>query len=267
MRLGITGARGFIGSNLVSHLDSVCVPYVVMEREKFESYLNSGITHIVHLAGRTSSSKNLLLSDYLRDNVVLASKLLDLAHKIGAPVLLFSTYGYHPIQDIPPSAYHLSKALLEDVASYYASKFGLSIQILRLGSVYGANQSHGSLLFNILDQVNNSKKSLALHNVSALRSYVSVLDVIDFIMASLEKTAGYQTHFVGSPDLYSVKDFASLVLKIIGCTKSLEFALDDTMSEMELGLNMAIRHNMSMGNQYGWVPKRSLYQGLLEILQ
>ena len=264
MKLGITGTRGFIGSNLLLFLKNVRVPYVEMDGDCFDNYLDCGITNIIHLAGRTPSSTTLSVSDYLRDNVSLCSKVLDFAVKVNVPALLFSTYGYHPSQKNPVSAYHLSKAISEHVASYYVSQFGLKIQVLRLASVYGPTQRSGSLLQNILEQAKGAQEPIVIKSSSVLRSYVSVLDVLDFIMILLEKNPVSQTCFVGSPDLTSVGDFAHLVLETIGCRKNVKFISDDACSETEVSLHAAIKHNIAMGNQHEWYPKRSLHQGLKE---
>jgi nucleoside-diphosphate-sugar epimerase len=264
MKLGITGAQGFIGSNLLLFLKNVRVPYVEMDGDCFDNYLDCGITNIIHLAGRTPSSTTLSVSDYLRDNVSLSSKVLDFAVKINVPTLLFSTYGYHPSQKNPVSAYHLSKAISEHVASYYVSQFGLKIQVLRLASVYGATQRSGALLPSILEQAKGTQESIFIRNPNALRSYISVLDVIEFIMLILEKNSSPQTCFVGDHDLTSVGDFARLVLETIGCRKNVEFISDDACSETEVSLHAAIKHNIAMGNQHEWSPKRSLHQGLKE---
>jgi nucleoside-diphosphate-sugar epimerase len=266
MKLGITGTRGFIGTNFLLHLDAIGFPYVIMEGDIFEKYTSDAITHIIHLAGRTSSAEKLYLSDYIRDNVMLAAKIMDFAKQIQASVVVFSSYGYHPCQSVPPSDYYLSKAMLEDMASYYAYQFGLNIQVLRLGSVFGRYQNQASLLSNILSQIKGPNKTIYLRNLAALRSYISVKDVIEFIILVLDRKVRFEIHFVGARDLLSVKEFAESVMQAMNCTKEIELITNDINQVLEDCLIDAINQNILMGNQLSWMPKHSLAKGLSDTL-
>ncbi|WAM33649.1 UDP-glucuronic acid decarboxylase family protein [Caldicellulosiruptor morganii] len=177
MRYLITGACGFIGSNLVERLLTeghrvIGVDNLITGRiENIEEFLNTSnftfmnhdviepidieeeLDWIVHLASPASPPKYLKYPvETMRVNSEGTLHLLELARRKGAKFLFSSTsevYGnplVHPQTESywgnvnpigPRSVYDESKRYAEALIAAYRRKYGLSVRIVRIFNTYG----------------------------------------------------------------------------------------------------------------------------------
>lgn len=264
MKLGITGSKGFIGKNLVNHLKNRDIQFVELDTLNFDCYLDTQISHIIHLAGKTSVPNSWeMIPFFLDNNVVLTARVLDFALKIGAPVTLFSSYGYFDQSSIL-TPYHLTKAFTEQLANFYHQNFNLPITILRLASVYGVGQKMDHLFPLIVNQVlDPAIKEITVNSLNPKRSYIDVRDIIEFIILSLQKkTWGFHTYYVGDCKLYSVEDIIKKVLFIAGINKPYK-QRDDNVDD---SIVVNIQKNYSNISHLAWVPKYQLDDGIAHLL-
>lgn len=269
MKIGITGTKGFIGQNLLAGLKKQDFKYVEMNCLDLGMFEKSGITHIVHLAGKTSVADSWKgIPTFLESNVVLASKILDFASKIGASVMLFSTYGYYPDKNIPPiSPYHISKSLLEELAYFYNQRLSVPIHILRLASVYGMDQKKDCLIPKILRQILEEEvKEVVVDSLFPRRSYIDVRDIVEFIIFSLsQEKSKFNVSFLGSERLFSVQEVIETALEVSNSQKKYKGLNAQNAQEEEIFSN--IQKNMALENPYGWKTKYTLKEGLRYLME
>ncbi len=262
MKIAITGSKGFIGQHFITYLMTKNIDYIELIPDQLENY--SDITHIVHLAGKTSvmdSWNNVPI--FLEDNLTLTSMVLDYARKNRITVILFSTYGYHPEYPIN-SPYHLTKAFIEQLGLFYHQQFKLPISILRLGSVYGTGQKNYHLIPTILNQILNSDiQKILVKNLSTKRAYIDVRDVVESIYHYCQSTQAFHLEYVGSSILYTVEDIIKKMLRLAYVSKPY---YQETSNSSDSFL-ASIEKNMLIENHLKWVPKYSIDLGLKYLIE
>lgn len=262
MTIGITGASGFVGRHLVQFLKLDGISYIEIPRSNLEAFHSHGIEHIIHLAAQTSVEESWSgIPQILDSNVTLSAKVLDFAKEIGASVTLVSTYGYYPFPKMSPvSPYHLTKGFLEQLAQFYHENFDLRIHLVRLASVYGEDQNGGCLIPSIFRQIHDPDvKILTVNNLTPMRSYVNVKDVVEFLSKSYTEINGFHVSFVGSRHTMSVEKVLLTALDIAASNKPYTGAFDVADSKQ---IERAIKKNCALPNLIDWSPVFSLQEGL-----
>ena len=135
MNILVTGAKGFIGKNLILELKNLG-NNIVFEydnnstMEELDSYTKS-CDFIFHLAGVNRSEK---ISDFMEGNFGFTSILLDhlKKHNNSAPILITSS-----IQALQNNPYGISKKAGEELLLQYQSETGAKVFIYRLQNVFG----------------------------------------------------------------------------------------------------------------------------------
>ena len=133
MKILVTGANGFIGKNLISHLqelDSIEIIKFDIDTpfELIEDNIDN-IDFIYHLAGVNRPKYN---SDFFKGNTDLTTKILNLINskKLSIPFLITSS-----IQAIRDNDYGKSKKMAEDAVFEYGKNN--PVYIYRLHNVFG----------------------------------------------------------------------------------------------------------------------------------
>lgn len=263
MKIGITGSRGFIGKNLCSHLKKEKISFVEINNDNIE--ILDDLTHIIHLAARTSlqeSWENIPV--FIEDNVTYTAQILELAKKLKASVIVCSTYGINPDQKKFSSPYHMTKSFSEQVAKFSSDNFSIPVTILRLANVYGLGQKDTFLIPTIINQiVNEDVKKIMVNDLSPLRSYVDVRDVIDSILMTVRKKQKslFSTFFVGAKDLFSVEDLIQRALFISRVKKT--YGQRNLVRKNEINMSSFLSQCDVLP---GWFPKYSIDDGLKFLL-
>jgi len=180
VRIAITGAAGFIGSNLALRLaalghdvvgvDCLTDYYDVAQKQRNASDVRAagcelaeldlveddlkgvfrGATVVFHLAAQPGNSASVPFEDYLRNNIVATERLLEAVERTDELALFVnvstsSVYGEHATgpEDSAPapiSYYGATKLAAEQLALYRQRTRGLPACSLRLFSVYGERE-------------------------------------------------------------------------------------------------------------------------------
>lgn len=175
----ITGAKGFVGRNLIEKLNAKSIPLVALCKPQNESdnkntlhldlskkgwtrNLPKGIKTVIHLAQSSQYSKALEAADDLVSvNVDATAELLDWSYKHKITQFIYTSTGsvYKsgnlPLKENAPckpkGIYACSKYAAEILCTAYTDK--LNISIARLFGIYGCNQKRG-LIIDLVKKIN-----------------------------------------------------------------------------------------------------------------
>lgn len=222
-RLLITGASGFIGTNLLEHLkknmpvdeilavDSIKpafdAPWQEADVTQTDwSFLDSfKPTHVIHLAALTNHRLCADLTHAMATNVVatqhLFSKLASLGgvSKIIFPssIVVYANHARMPLQeDTSPLDYHhnhysLTKGFCEEICQHFRSPpYNLPILTFRLSNIYGPHQEWRAEKFpNLIPQIITQSirdKRIEVWNQTPVRDFVYVGDAVKAFLKGLE---------------------------------------------------------------------------------
>lgn len=187
MRIVITGAAGFIGTNLQVRLRELGVTDVVgLTRHDSEAVLRealSGADFVFHLA---AANRPVDPADFARVNAGLTQSIVDTLTASGRAVPVVFTSSSQAAAD---NAYGLSKRRAEDLLRSYAARSGAALHIFRLCNVFGkwARPFYNSAVATFCHQIAQGLEP-TVHNPSAPLRLVHVDDVVDALIACLPQS-------------------------------------------------------------------------------
>lgn len=259
MRIVVTGVAGFIGSHLaerlcelghavcgidnlsgyydrrlkLSNLDHLRSRGVTIEMrdlavDDVDDCL-SGAEVLFHLAAQPGLSEAVSFDDYLRNNVVATSRLLD-ASRAQPALRLFvhcstsSVYGRvaNATEDATPapiSNYGVTKLAAEQLVLSKFRETGFPCCSLRLFSVYGPRERPEKMFPKLISSILRSEP-FPLHDGSEghRRSFTFVSDVVDAFVACIARrdmVCG-QIINIGSEEVVSVPEAIAAAEEILG---------------------------------------------------
>ena len=135
MRVLVTGASGFIGKNLTTHLSETDgVEVLRYGRESTLDELRRGVVEadlVCHLAGVNRPDAD---SEFRRVNTDLTRTLCAFVQKAGKPIPILFASSVHADQGTP---YGLSKLAAEETLLGHSKQTGNPVYIIRLPNVFG----------------------------------------------------------------------------------------------------------------------------------
>ena len=212
MKYAVTGAAGFIGSQLAEALQGA--GHEVVGIDSFTDYYDpalkernargldvrrldlardeldfAGCDGVFHLAGQPGvRSFGDVFPLYLERNVLASQRVFEAAAAAGARVVFSSSssiYGeaerYPTAEDVPPrpvSPYGITKLACEHLARAYSTSFGLDAVVLRYFNAYGPRQRPDMAFPRILDALASGGPFALFGDGEQSRSFTFVADVV-----------------------------------------------------------------------------------------
>jgi len=265
-KIFVTGAAGFIGSNLVEAFLKKNDLVIGIDRDESRAhilkpflksfsmvwddikYMEAYYEHlkdidiIYHMAAASDIARSANNPSYdLVENVQGTHKILEMMRKLDLENLVFPStsvvYGENVPRPTPEnqgdfrpiSQYAASKAAVENFVHAYANMYGIKAWIFRFANVMGKNQRRGVVLdfVNKLDK--NPQELEILGDGNQLKSYIHVSDCIAgmFWVVAKNKNKNVQTYNLAVKDQVTVKELADIVCDEMGLTPKYKFTGGD----------------------------------------
>jgi nucleoside-diphosphate-sugar epimerase len=245
----ITGATGYIGSQLVNRLlsEKWNVSIIARESSSLERLkgnidnegLNihlcnddySNIDDIVkkskpevvfHLAAYFFENSYKDINNLIDSNVCFGTNLLEAMKRNNIRYFINTgTYWqcYKNEEYNPVNLYAATKEAFEKVIKYYIETSDIRVITLRLFDVYGPNDNRNKLITS-LEKFMESKESLLLSKGEQIMDYVFIEDVINAYLAAYEylknNVVKNEVFGISSDERYSLKEVIQMVEEILG---------------------------------------------------
>ncbi|MFN8603350.1 MAG: NAD(P)-dependent oxidoreductase [Candidatus Binatia bacterium] len=278
-RVLVAGATGFIGAALVSRLTRDGVSVVGASRTagvdlaSRDEVLRLGTFDvIVNAAGRTFvPASHDDPQAFVRDNVLVARNLLELARRTGARFVHAGSYVYGtpralPIDETHPLAphnpYSASKIAAERACEEAHRTGGVPVTILRVFNAYGAGQRREFLVPAIVAGIRVGTIELA--DAAPRRDFVHVDDVVDaFARALAWRHHGCEAVNVGSGRGVSVAELVEIAVRASGRDVAVRFANRERPGEIA----DVVADVRKAAATLGWRPHVALESGIAALVR
>lgn len=288
MKIAITGATGFIGTELISSLSSSAHEIFGLTRKK--EVLNQNINYhkvnwiitdysleslyevlkgmdiVIHLAAARGTEG--LITDY-HINEIITQNLLEscVKNNIKNFVFISSIAVYSEISKIPwkesesalpKTMYGISKLSCEALCFWYARNYDLKVKCLRLAQVLGMGE-HGGMMKKFITQAINKERLIVMGESIAVREYVYIKDVVKAIRLAMNyhKSGLFN---IGTGRAYSNLEIATLINKVFDNNNNLEYR--DTIKET---IESSLMDNSKANYFLNYYPTYTLESALLDI--
>lgn len=271
MRIGVTGAKGFMGTHLLNALKGRGTVVTLPRRNGLpgKRELKRFVTDtdlIFHLGGVNRDTDE----EILNGNILATSRLLDAVLKDGKPsariVFASSSQVYTlanckaPIRETgktnPDTVYGVSK----QSAEYLIRNSGIPFVILRIANVYGpgCRPNYNSVVATLCCRAIKGLPLVINGNGKQCRDFVYIEDVVQaFMLAGFKSVAGSGKIFnVSSGRMVSLKQIVTKIGRLHENTK-VEFLKDKMNSEISYCCDSS-----KFSKKYGWQPRVSLSKGI-----
>jgi UDP-glucuronate 4-epimerase len=250
MRYVVTGAAGFIGSQLLrslldrghdavgwdaftdyydpalKELNAEGIP--VARLDLVEAPLDlAGVDGVFHLAGQPGvRSFGDVFPVYVRQNVLASQRVFEAAAAAGTRVVFASSssiYGdaetYPTPEDTIPrplSPYGVTKLACEHLVHAYAAQFGLDAVVLRYFTIFGPRQRPDMALTRMIRCAVEGRPFDLYGDGTQSRSFTFVDDAVEATILAMERGAGSATYNVGGGEEVSMLEVIEALERVSG---------------------------------------------------
>jgi UDP-glucuronate 4-epimerase len=251
MRYVVTGAAGFLGSQLLRELldrghdavgwdaftdyydpalkkeNAAGLPVERVDLAEDEIPELGAVDGVFHLAGQPGVlSFGNIFSVYVRHNVLATQRLLEAAAPSGARVVLASSssiYGdalaYPTPEDTTPrplSPYGITKLATEHLAAAYGREFALDAVVLRYFTIYGPRQRPDMALAKMIACAVEGRPFQLYGDGTQSRSFTYVDDAVEATILAMERAAAGSVLNVGGGAEISMLETLETLAKVSG---------------------------------------------------
>lgn len=290
MKLFLTGATGFIGSQLAKRLikeghDLAIVVRPESNLEVLHTLLPQIQVHVydgsfasLFAALKTAEPSlvfhvaSLFLAQHkqedvprlIESNINFPVQLLEAMNQLGIKQLIntgtswqhFNNEAYNPV-----NLYAATKQAFESLLAFYVEAHGFKAITLKLFDTYGPGDNRPKL-FNLLKKAARSGEILRMSPGEQLLDLVYIDDVLDAFLIAMESTSEVkraEIYAVCSRERISLRDLIKVYSEVIGCQITVDWG----------GQSYRLREVMVPWTDHksisGWQPKVILHEGIMRM--
>jgi len=294
----VTGASGFIGSNLMEELSKkheIIGLDIDISRKEFvkqhsmlwtdvnmiEQFSKAfkDLDTIYHLAASADIRKSYEFPQMdLKNNVLGTNAVLELMRKNDIKNLVFSStssvYGIPEVQPTPEnvpsirpiSMYGASKLANEAFVSAYCDLYGIKAWVFRFANVVGRNM-HRGVIFDFMSKLKQNQYELEiLGNGKQEKSFFDVSDCVRGLIdiPAKDNNKSMNVYNLGNTGTITVKEIADVVCEELGVSPEYTYTggdrgwKGDTPSTI-LSINKA--------KKTGWLPRYSCKESIIRTVR
>lgn len=268
MNILVTGAGGFVGSDLAQRLvgpGQATVFSLIHDREPtdwggeylrgdvtdfprmLEIIVNCEINQIYHLASK-SIVRNCRCDPLgcFTTNVLGTATILEAARqseRIQGVMVMESdkSYGNGPVpyredQALRPSGvYEASKACVAHLMSSYHKNYGLPVFSIRSANIYGPGDKNSSRLIpnTITRLLRGERPQITAGAEKFRREFIYIDDAISYMVALMAKQPWGETFNIGTGEIYTVADIVAWICDLMDAdTPAVEWSKPATLLEI-----------------------------------
>jgi nucleoside-diphosphate-sugar epimerase len=276
----VTGATGFIGSALVTKLESMDFTVIrfssidgdIADVNFIEKYADIKFLHVFHLASKTFVPDSWEdPKSFYKVSILGTINILQLCRIKKIPLTYVSAYLYGvperlPIKEVhrvkPNNPYAHSKFLAEDLCRFYSDFHKVKVIIARPFNVYGKGQKGNFLIPLIIDQVLH-KKAIKVKDLNPKRDYIYVDDLVRGLISTIHSNDKFSIFNFGSGGELSVYEIIQIIQNVAGTNKQI-FSEDKERKNEVMSIVADIKKTEKHLN---WMPIYSFKDGIEEILK
>lgn len=244
MKIAVTGASGFIGTEILEELQKrEDVEVTALTRSREHSRKNSvrciwkqtdfsveslktlfqGVDVVIHLAAVRGTAG--CISDYHANETITENILIAMGEeKVKRIVFASSIAVYSDTETIPwredslvepKTLYGITKASCEYLCRYYAKKYGFAYSIARVAQVAGLGEKRKGMMNVFIDTARQHGRIRVMGKSTAKRQYVYVKDLA-VAMAAMAEAEGQESGIVnvGMKQAYTNLEIAQAVNQV-----------------------------------------------------
>ncbi|HEY0158824.1 MAG TPA: NAD-dependent epimerase/dehydratase family protein [Thermoanaerobaculia bacterium] len=300
MRILVTGAAGFIASNLIPRLlkrgdvvagvDNFFLgkrAYVVQDPgftfHELDLLDLEGLVKIVeefkpdrvwHLAANSDISYGTKYTDFdLKGGTLVTYNVLETMRRTGVKELVFSSsgavYGEPTVMPtpedygpiLPISLYAASKVACETLITAYAHNYDMQAWIYRFGNIVGPNPTHGVIHDFVLRLREDSTKLTVLGDGTQAKPYVYVEDCLDGMEFGVANAPGHvNVYNLAVDDQTTVREITDWTIEAMGIERDRIAVQYGTSPRGWRGDVPYVKLDTSRMTKLGWKPKLSSNQ-------
>lgn len=291
-KIAITGAGGFIGRHLTTHLidqghnvhalgrSAASLANVDLRAQLFEtSYQDSrmndaleGCNALIHLAGRrlTHEDDPHFVAPFATANLTVLDALLRASKDRGvSKVINMSSIGVYSLsmqspwreneQPLPATAYGIGKLCAEQAADFWSRMTGIAVIHFRLAQCFGEGERETGVLMRLVAQA-REKNTLTVTNGGTFRlDQVYIRDVVEAFSSALV-TDSKGPFNIGAGRDFTVLEIAESINRAFGNEDNL--VVEGDASKLDVARHMSIQR---AEKSLSWRPHYSLDQALMEM--
>lgn len=243
----------------------------------FKEHTFDAVLHLAAMAGVRPSIQDPLL--YTEVNLTGTMHLLEAMRDAGCRRLQFgsssSVYGgskqvpfsEDQVADRPVSPYAATKRAGELLCHTFHHLYDFDIACLRFFTVYGPRQRPEMAIHYFTRLIDEGKPVPFFGDGSSQRDYTFVLDIVDGVVRSLDRTKGFEVYNLGGSQMVTLKDLVANIEARVGKEAILDRKPDQpgdvpltyadvSKAERELGYQPKVRIEEGLDRFIAWYKQK-----------